>query len=114
LLKNSITHVLVVGKGLKVEDDLSPEITVKRVDLLDLESVRIEDYLDDLCGFVEEGTRGNNKILVHCLFGMSRSVVVVIDYLHRYKGIGMFNAFYFVATGRPQINLNAGFKRYVI
>ncbi|EJC97619.1 phosphatases II, partial [Fomitiporia mediterranea MF3/22] len=83
------------------------------IDLEDDEHANVEKVLEETRQFIGEGTKGNNRIFVHCLFGLSRSALVVIDYLHRNKGLKMFNAFFLVATARPQINLNAGFKRYL-
>ncbi|EJD08370.1 phosphatases II, partial [Fomitiporia mediterranea MF3/22] len=111
LLQNSITHVLSLG--WKPLEDLSPEITVKYIDIADTEETDITMILDEACRFIDLGTRGTNRILVHCRLGQSRSATVVIFYLHRCRGLTTFHAFFFVAYKRPHIWINKGFQRYL-
>ncbi|EJD06569.1 phosphatases II, partial [Fomitiporia mediterranea MF3/22] len=107
LLQNHITHVLSLGEH--TEDDLPPEITVKKIVLEDNDRVKFEDILDEACQFIDEGTKGNNMVLVHCFLGSSRSPAVVINYLYRRKGFSMPCSYFFVAKRRPGISPDAGF-----
>ncbi|EJD06570.1 phosphatases II, partial [Fomitiporia mediterranea MF3/22] len=111
LLENHITHVLSIGVG--PEEDLSPEITVKKIELEDEAEAKIEDILDEACQFIDEGTTGSNMVLVHCHAGGSQSPAVAINYLHRRKGFSLPCAFFFVSTRRPVMDLNRGFQDYI-
>ncbi|EJD06358.1 phosphatases II, partial [Fomitiporia mediterranea MF3/22] len=107
LLQNHITHVLSLG--VNPEEELSPEITAKKIALEDVTEAKIEDILDEACQFIDEGTKGGNMVLVHCQAGGSRSPAVAINYLHRRKGFSLPCAFFFVSTRRLIMDLNAGF-----
>ncbi|EJD04823.1 phosphatases II, partial [Fomitiporia mediterranea MF3/22] len=112
LLQNHITHVLSIGKDS--EDDLSPEINVKKMELEDEADAKIADIFDEACQFISEGNKGNNMILIHCNAGESRSLAVVIHYLHYHKDFPMSRAFFFVAIRRPVIAINPAFKKFII
>ncbi|EJD08381.1 phosphatases II, partial [Fomitiporia mediterranea MF3/22] len=112
LLQNSITNLLSLGR--QPVEDLSPEITAKYIDIANTEETDINVILDEACRFINLGTRGSNRILVHCRSGQSWSPTAVIVYLHRFKGLAMFHAFYFVARKRPLIWLNKSFQKYLI
>ncbi|EJD04754.1 phosphatases II, partial [Fomitiporia mediterranea MF3/22] len=107
-----VPHVLSLGED--TEDDLSPEITVKSIGLLDKIDTKIEDYLEEAFEFINEGTKLNNRILIHCYLGRSRSPAVTIIYLHHCKNLSMASAYFYVATRRPQMGLNHAFQNYII
>eukprot|EP01084_Bolivina_argentea_P054902 100682_1 len=60
----------------------------------------------------------NNKILVHCFAGISRSATIIIAYLMKVKGMSYDDAFSFVKEKREVIEPNNGFveqlKKYEI
>ena len=79
--------------------------------------LKIHDYKDfQLFDFFEKGNDFINKcknegvILVHCKYGISRSVSIIISYLIKYMGYSTDDAFDFVRKKRGQINPNEGFR----
>ena len=51
--------------------------------------------------------KGN--VFVHCHFGVSRSVTLVLGYLILYKGLSYEEAFKFVVSKRPQASPEKNF-----
>ena len=80
--------------------------------------LKIHDYKDfQLFDFFEKGNDFINKckneggvILVHCKYGISRSVSIIISYLIKYMGYSTDDAFDLVRKKRGQINPNEGFR----
>jgi len=74
---------------------------------------KITPHLDDTTAFIREALEGDpeNKILVHCVMGISRSATVVCAYLIAEKGMNAPAAINFVRERRPIICPNVGFQR---
>ena len=51
----------------------------------------------------------NNKILVHCRAGASRSASLVIAFLMKKKKLSLIESYQFVLNKRPIIEPNMGF-----
>jgi hypothetical protein len=45
----------------------------------------IKNNLEDCIDFIEEGIRQNEKVLIHCFAGLSRSVTIAIGYMMKKK-----------------------------
>lgn len=45
----------------------------------------IENNLEDCIEFIEEGIKQNEKVLIHCFAGLSRSVTIAIGYMMKKK-----------------------------
>ena len=59
--------------------------------------------------FIAKAKAMNQKILIHCHMGISRSATVIISYLMAFHGISLDNAIGFLRHKRPIINPNPGF-----
>lgn len=86
-----------------------------RIQIDDLEESDLYSYLERVTTFihniVKEWRRTGNdeKILVHCQAGISRSATVVIAYIMRSKRYSLQDAFKYVKQKRPIVFPNNGF-----
>lgn len=108
LKKFSITHILsltsldechkneqrYITKHLKLDDDFKSDII---------------KYSEDLINFIVEGTKGSNRILVHCMEGVSRSPTVICLYLMKVKNMTMEEALSYIQSKRSIIKPNNAF-----
>ena len=84
--------------------------------------LNIRDENDfDLTPFFEEANVFMNKvrmsgevILIHCKFGISRSVSFIIAYLVKYFGFTVQNALMYIKKIRQHVNPNQGFLDQLI
>ena len=84
LEENKITHILNCGNGLK---NFYPKIfKYKQIPLYDSKTQNLIQYINDINNFVNEGSINNNKILIHCGEGVSRSAAVCLMYMITNKG----------------------------
>ena len=106
LKENGITKVLsVIDKFVKVEYKESDNIKHKVIRIGDSESNNIIQYFGECLNFIN----GDEKVLVHCSGGISRSATVVIAYIMLKKKMKYLEAFNFVLERRP-VGPNWGFK----
>ena len=85
------------------EDDINQEI----IKIVDVPSENIIKYFGKCLKFIE----GDDKILVHCMEGVSRSATIVIAYIMWKEKKSMNDAIKFVRSKRPIISPNYGFKK---
>ena len=106
LKETGITKVLSV-----IEDFAKPEykdtdnIKHKLVSIGDSESINIIKYFGECINFI----KGEEKVLVHCAGGISRSATVVIAYVMWKKKIPFLKALEFVLEKRG-VAPNPGFR----
>lgn len=73
------------------------------------ETGNVEDYIDLAISYINDAVKNNNKVLVHCAAGISRSSSIVIAYL-MYKNRKSFNdTFCYVKDLRPCCKPNSAF-----
>ena len=104
LKKKGIKKILTVmnqtGPIYKSEDGFIH----KKFELSDFESENIIKYFGECLNFID----GDEKVLVHCMHGQSRSATIVIAYLMWKKKMNYDEAFTFVNNKR-EIFPNEGF-----
>ena len=66
-------------------------------------------YFDQAHGFIQQAIENNNRVLVHCVAGISRSPVIVISFLMRYAQMSMNDAYELVKRKRSIIAPNLNF-----
>ncbi|KAF9054446.1 protein-tyrosine phosphatase-like protein [Panaeolus papilionaceus] len=83
LLDLGITHVVSVIEPTPEIPEIIPQENVLHVAVDDLPEVDILSHLDETTDFIVAALKGNesNKVLVHCMQGVSRSATVVCAYL---------------------------------
>lgn len=116
LKKDNFTHILSVMNG---SFSMFPEkFTYKQIHINDNEWVTIDKYFEECNDFIIDSQKENGNILVHCMYGMSRSATIVLAYLIKKKSMAYENAIAFVREKKPNIHPNVGFikqlKKYQI
>jgi len=105
--------------GRKKSAILVPSAAMSNEILLDLNSKKTENVenllkdkmfdIDTLCQYNAQKSNNQNRVLVHCAMGMSRSATMVIMYLMRKFEIEWSLAFDFVKYRREIVDPNEGF-----
>ncbi|KAF8025797.1 hypothetical protein BT93_F2582 [Corymbia citriodora subsp. variegata] len=106
LKSSNVTHILTVA-------NLAPafpnDFVYKVVDVMDSEDTHIGQHFEECFNFIDEARRQGGSALIHCLWGVSRSVTVVTAYLMKRHGMHLSRALEHVKTRRPQADPNTGF-----
>lgn len=111
LKENKITHIVLAGKCMI---GLYPhKFTYKILPLYDSPYLKMRKYFDDANGFIKEVLAENkeNKILIHCASGISRSISIAIAYYIAYCGMKYDEALVHVKTRRKIAKPNQGFEK---
>ncbi|KAI6184229.1 Protein-tyrosine-phosphatase [Aphelenchoides bicaudatus] len=107
LKKFGITRVINLSDAPK--SDLIEPDNFLRIPIRDSHDAKILPHFDEAFEFIEEARRTNQKILVHCLAGISRSPTLCIAYIMRSKGWTCDKAYKFVKSRRPSVSPNLNF-----
>jgi dual specificity MAP kinase phosphatase len=75
----------------------------------DTQKQNLLDYFDQAYTFISNAIENNEKVLVHCVAGISRSPAIVISFLMRYAHMNMNDAYEFVKTKRSIVSPNLNF-----
>jgi Predicted protein-tyrosine phosphatase len=108
LKKLGITHVLNCARGV-CEDHYPREFEYWSLNLLDSGGQNIIDLFFALCDWLEKIRENNQRVLVHCHAGVSRSATIVIAYLMWRQKLPFEKALLLAQEGRPICNPNGGF-----
>jgi len=129
LRKHRISHLVQVLDVPWLPPVNDPNMTVTRIDIMDIPSADLKSHLDDACARIEKSLAAGKNVLVHCqqvhlsflsltfpltlssLKGISRSASVVIAYLIKNHGMSYEFAFAFVKKYRACIKPNSGFAK---
>ena len=105
-----ITHIVNASKAIK--NAFEPEITYMNAYISDRETEYIDDYFLQAFEFINEALTSNhqNRVLVHCGFGVSRSASLVIMYLMKAWKKGYEEVLDYVKTCREIVQPNDGFE----
>lgn len=109
LEKYGITNILSLG--VRVQINMPSKINQKFVECLDLPETNINKILKETCPFIENALNQNERVLVHCNAGVSRSSSVIIGYLILNKFISFEEAYKTVKSKRQCIRPNDGFVK---
>jgi len=110
LKERNITHILAIGRGLKMP--YKEHIKYKYIDILDWEEEEILAHFDSSNEFIDEG-RAEGGVLIHCVAGVSRSSTITIAYLMHSCEYEYAEARQYVHSKR-WIHPNDGFVRQLI
>lgn len=75
----------------------------------DSQDEKLFKYFDQAYSFIHDAIQKNEKILVHCVAGISRSPAIVIGFLMRYAKMNMNEAYDFVKRKRSIVSPNLNF-----
>ncbi|CAG9783401.1 unnamed protein product [Diatraea saccharalis] len=104
----NIQRVLSLGVGVDVN------ICSKYVQCFDLPETDIKPILGASLPFIHEAIENNENILIHCNAGVSRTSMVAIAYLIKYRNMTYEDAYALIKLKRPAINPNAGFRKQLM
>jgi len=107
-----ITHILSVIDFVPTFPDEMQHVQKMHVRLSDNFREKITPHLDHTTTFIREALERDpeNKVLVHCVMGISRSATVVCAYLIAEEGMTGPAAIDFVREKRPIVCPNMGFR----
>ena len=109
LKKHQITHVINTVSWL--DPAFQDQFEYLNLNLRDVPEENIKDILEDCNKFIENAIENGGKVLVHCVYGVSRSSSIVISYvMHKYS-ISYQEAYELVKSKRPIISPNSGFTK---
>ncbi|CAF2886389.1 unnamed protein product [Rotaria sp. Silwood2] len=75
----------------------------------DTQKQNLLEYFDQAYSFIHTAIENNEKVLVHCVAGISRSPAIVIGFLMRYAKMNMNDAYDFVKRKRSIVSPNLNF-----
>ncbi|CAF3963411.1 unnamed protein product [Rotaria magnacalcarata] len=75
----------------------------------DTQKQNLLEHFDQAYSFIHDAIEKNEKILVHCVAGISRSPAIVIGFLMRYAKMNMNDAYNFVKRKRSIVSPNLNF-----
>lgn len=107
LAKYNITHI--INCAFNLPNKFPKQITYKNLDFVDDPSQEILPKLDESYHFIKQNS--SNNILIHCVFGASRSGATVLYYLMRDKKWSYDKAFQYTKEKRNTLKLNPGFEK---
>ncbi|XP_054008234.1 dual specificity protein phosphatase MPK-4 [Hylaeus anthracinus] len=111
LKESKINYILTVDScplPRKIQE-LLPNLTIKYIQVTDMPREDLLTHFGDSYEFIDHALESNNKILVHCYFGVSRSATLVVAYLMKKYGKSFSDTFDMVKEKRRFIGPNAGF-----
>ncbi|CAF0793029.1 unnamed protein product [Rotaria sp. Silwood1] len=91
-------------------------IKLEKFDIIDFPTAPISNYFNILTDKIHTHINANkqNKVLVHCMAGISRSVTIVCAYLARYMNMTLRDAYLLCKRHRPICFPNLGFWNQLI
>ena len=104
IIELGITKVVSV-MGERTAPSYPKNIQQKIIPIFDIPSANVLKYLQQCLYFMD----GDEKVLVHCYKGASRSATFVIAYLMWKNKISLLRAFKYVHAKRPIVEPNYGF-----
>ncbi|KAI0674824.1 protein-tyrosine phosphatase-like protein [Trametes maxima] len=72
------------------------------------------DFLDCAVRWIHDALAGGGRVLVHCVWGMSRSATVVAAYLVAARKMALADALVHIRARRPIVRPNAGFMQQLV
>lgn len=110
---NNISRILNVTNEASEYQHLEG-FTYHQIAVEDKHEVNMLECLPRAFSFIEEAKLANEKVLVHCHAGMSRSVTVVLAYLMKFEGLTLNNAYDFVKQKKSNISPNFSFMEQLV
>lgn len=105
-----ITHVISLLNRHTFNPDI-PEENHLMFDVSDSPDQTLVHVFPAAFSFLEKCKENNQKVLVHCSAGVSRSATVVIAYMMYSHGMTLKQAYLYVKSMRPVIYPNKGFMK---
>ncbi|OWZ01617.1 hypothetical protein PHMEG_00026961 [Phytophthora megakarya] len=107
LRANSIQAVVALGTG----NLAAKPCEVLLIDILDMEDELLLPHFDECIAFLKKYLMQSLAVLVHCVYGQSRSATICVAYLMATQGQTLLEAYDVVQQARPCISINPGFLK---
>uniref|UniRef100_A0AC34GW90 Uncharacterized protein n=1 Tax=Panagrolaimus sp. ES5 TaxID=591445 RepID=A0AC34GW90_9BILA len=110
LKRNGITKIINLSEpGIKCESIPNNKNYFLHIPINDSYQAKLLPHFDIAYEFLENAKKNGEKVLVHCLAGISRSATLAIAYIMRTKRFTSDDAYKFVKALRPSISPNFNF-----
>lgn len=109
LKKLGITHIISVIAGY--EPPYPDKFKYMVINALDDCNTNILECFDDANNFINDAFENNGKVLIHCVFGRSRSATILSSYMIKSYGMLPYNVIDIIKLKRKIIEPNEYFKR---
>ena len=110
LKEQKFTHIVsaVLGVG-----KINKKFKCHYVPVRDVEWEDLYNYFDSTADFIENALMENktNKVLVHCVCGVSRSATLIASWLIKYQKFSANEAIEYLQKIRSIVNPNPGFRK---
>ena len=114
LKKLGINNVISVVPGVQNMYNKEDNINHKCYEVIDNLDANLEQYFDETSNFIDEVVKKKEKVLIHCICGVSRSVTILIAYLIIKSQYNIDDAINFIRSKRHQINPNQSFQKQLL
>ncbi|CAM9914644.1 unnamed protein product, partial [Phaeothamnion confervicola] len=105
LTEKDIKRVIVVGSKAYHPQSFQYLVFGTR----DMERENLLERFDECLQFIDEGIAAGENLLIHCVFGQSRSATVATAFLMRKRRCKVVEAIAELSFARPKIHINVGF-----
>jgi len=109
LRNHGITRVISAVYNINPIFPDDPDLLYLKVPVIDEPNANIAKHFDRAIEFIDESIKLNKGILIHCVYGVSRSSTLVCAYLIKKYGMTVNTAVRHVQARRPKANPNKGF-----
>ena len=110
IIKNkNISCIICVAERLKIINP-NPDVKVYNYELSDDYNCNISLYFEE----IGEIIKNENRVLVNCAAGVSRSATIVIAYIMKYYNLDLKNTFIRVRYNRNRICPNKNFMKCLL
>lgn len=106
LTRARVTRVLNVSR---LENSFESELLYKQIPVDDAPNVNLSEHFPEAFRFIDSARVNEERVLVHCQAGMSRSVTVIIAYLMHHMCLSLEQAYDFVKARKSNIEPNFSF-----
>ena len=112
--ENGFTHVLNASGSYAQEmfyctNPSDYDFEYMELDIEDTVGYALEPYLPHAYNFIDNGLNNKGKILVHCIWGQSRSVSCLVYFMMMKWGIKYSQAIRIIRKAKPEAKPNTGF-----
>jgi len=114
LKSRNITRIITAAYDINPVFNKDTEIIYLTIPVIDDPSEEIAKHFDKAVDFINESLAAGRGVLVHCIFGISRSSTLLCAYLIKKRGMSLINAIEFVKSKRQKANPNEGFLKQLL
>ncbi len=104
----------VITLDIRPLDKYQKDINYLFIKANDFQNEDLLSHFEECYQFINDGLLKGDKVLVHCVAGVSRSATIVISYIMIKNSMTFEEAFDLVKKKRDFIEPNPGFKRQLI